>query len=65
MPKENDANNMKKRKTAPGEKFDIYKCDYAWVDEEDDKREMRLAYECMKEDGGFPDLTAYCLKRLK
>ena len=44
------------RKTKPGESFDIYKCDYPWVDACDDKREMRLAYECMKEDGGFPDL---------
>lgn len=26
---------------------------------------MRLAYECVKEDGGFPDLTATCLKKLK
>lgn len=26
---------------------------------------MRLAYEAMKEDGGFPDLTHACLKRLK
>lgn len=30
-----------------------------------DKREMRLAYECMRDDGGFPDLTHYCLKKLK
>ena len=53
------------RKTKQGEKFDIYKCDYPWVDAQTDKREMRLAYECMKEDGGFPDLTDYCLKKLK
>jgi hypothetical protein len=53
------------RKTKPGEKFDIYKCDYPWVDAQTDKREMRLAYECMKEDGGFPDLTDYCLKKLR
>lgn len=26
---------------------------------------MRLAYECVKEDGGFPDLANYCLKKLK
>jgi tetratricopeptide (TPR) repeat protein len=26
---------------------------------------MRLAYEALKLDGGFPDLTNYCLKRLK
>ena len=64
-PPANDANNFKKSKTKPGEKFDIYKVDYAWVDEEDDKREMKLAYDAMKEDGGFPDLTAYCLKKLK
>lgn len=24
-----------------------------------------MAYECMKEDGGFPDLTNYCLKKLR
>lgn len=26
---------------------------------------MRLAYECIRDDGGFPDLTNYCLKKLK
>jgi hypothetical protein len=52
-------------KTKPGQKFDIYKCDYPWVDACTDKREMRLAYECMRDDGGFPDLTNYCLKKLK
>jgi hypothetical protein len=31
--------------------------DYPWVEKCNDKREMRLAYEAMKEDGGFPDLT--------
>ena len=53
------------KKTKPGEKFDIYKCDYPWIDAQNDKRELRLAYECLKEDGGFPDLMLYCLKKLK
>lgn len=44
-------------KTKKGEKFDIFKVDYPWVEKCNDKREMRLAYEAMKEDGGFPDLT--------
>lgn len=52
-------------KTKKGEKFDIYKVDYPWIDACTDKREIRLAYECVKEDGGFPDLANYCLKRLK
>jgi len=26
---------------------------------------MRLAYECMKDEGGFPGLSNYCLKKLK
>jgi hypothetical protein len=53
------------RLTKKGEKFDIFKVDYPWVEKTTDKREMRLAYEAMKEDGGFPDLTHACLKRLK
>ena len=61
-----DGTNMvSQSKTKSGQTFDIYKCDYPWVDKCDDKREMRLAYECMKADGGFPDLTNYCLKKLK
>lgn len=52
-------------KTKKGEKFDIYKVDYPWVEKCADKREMRLAYEAMKEDGGFPDLTRACLLKLK
>ena len=44
-------------KTKKGEKFDIFKVDYPWVEKCQDKREMRLAYEAMLEDGGFPDLT--------
>ncbi len=52
-------------KTRKGEKFDLLKVDYAWVDRCDDKRELRLAYEALEEDSGFPDLTAHCLKKLK
>ena len=52
-------------KTKKGEKFDIYKVDYPWIEACTDKREMRLAYECVKEDGGFPDLTLACQKKLK
>ena len=46
-------------------KFDIYKVDYAWVDKETSKKELKAAWNCLKEDGGFPDLQAYVLKRLK
>ena len=46
-------------------KFDIYKIDYAWIDKETSKKELRGAYNCLKDDGGFPDLQAYCLKKLK
>jgi len=52
-------------KTKKGEKFDIFRVDYPWVEKCADKREMRLAYEAMKEDGGFPDLTRACLLKLK
>lgn len=52
-------------KTKKGEKFDIFKVDYPWVEKCTDKREMRLAYEAIKEDGGFPDLARACLQRLK
>jgi len=43
-------------KTRSGEKFDIMKVDYQWVDGCEDKRELRLAYEALVEDNGFPDL---------
>lgn len=56
---------MDVHKTRKGEKFDIYRVDYAWVDRTDDKRELRLAYEALLEDSGFPDLTTYVLKKLK
>ena len=46
-------------------KFDIYKIDWKWVDNQTSKKELRGAYNCLKEDGGFPDLMAYTLKRLK
>ena len=26
---------------------------------------MRAAFECLREDGGFPDLMNHCLKKLK
>ena len=52
-------------KTKRGDKFDIYKVDYPWVEKCSDKREIRLAYEAMKADGGFPDLTRACLLKLK
>lgn len=52
-------------KTKHGEAFDIYKVDYPWVDNQTDKRELRLAYEALKQDAGFPDLSQYVLKRLK
>ena len=46
-------------------KFDIYKIDYAWIDKETSKKELRGAYNCLKDDGGFPDLQKYCLAKLK
>lgn len=45
--------------------YDIYKVDYKWVDNETSKKELRLAFEALKEDGGFPDLQKYVLKKLK
>lgn len=45
--------------------YDINKVDYKWVDKETNKKELRLAYEALKEDAGFPDLTRYVLKKLK
>ena len=54
-----------KYKTKPGEKFDIYKVDYPWIDGCDDKRECRLAWQALTEDGGFPDLANYCKAKLK
>ena len=46
-------------------KFDIFKIDYKWVDNENSKKELKGAYNCLKDDGGFPDLQAYVLKKLK
>ena len=52
-------------KTRSGEKFDLMKVDYQWVDACDDKRELRLAYESLVEDSGFPDLTKHAMLKLK
>jgi hypothetical protein len=41
------------------------KVDYQWVDMMNDKRELRLAYEALVEDRGFPDLIKYCCDKLK
>ncbi len=60
-----DAQPPSSGKTPKGQKFDIFKVDYPWIEACTDKREMRLAYESLKEDAGFPDLTATCLKKLK
>jgi len=46
-------------------KFDIYRVDYGWVDKTENKKELKLAYEALKEDAGFPDLIKYTLKKLK
>jgi len=43
-------------KTRSGDKFDLMKVDYQWVDQCEDKRELKLAYEALIEDNGFPDL---------
>ena len=61
----NQPPTMASDKTRKGERFDLLKVDYQWVDRCDDKRELRLAYESLVEDAGFPDLTAHCLAKLK
>ena len=45
--------------------FDLYKVDYNWVAKETSKRELKGAYNALKEDGGFPDLLMAVTKRLK
>ena len=51
--------------TATGEKFDIYKVDYTWIEKQNNKRELRLAYETIKEDGGYPELLRAVREKLK
>lgn len=51
--------------TRAGEKFDIYKVDYRWIELQNDKRELRLAYEAVKADGGFPDLLLAVREKLR
>lgn len=51
--------------TTPGEKFDIYKVDYRWIELQTNKRELKLAYDAVKEDGGFPDLLKAIREKLR
>jgi tetratricopeptide (TPR) repeat protein len=37
-------------------KFDINKIDYGWIEKTSSLKELRLAYEELEYDGGFPDL---------
>ena len=46
-------------------KYDLYKVDYPWVDKQTSKKELKAAYFALQEDGGFPDLMRYTLKKLK
>ena len=69
--RENEAYNRPAENAPSGDprdrkpKYDLYKVDYKWVDNQKDKRELRAAYQALKEDGGFPDLMNHTLKRLK
>ena len=45
--------------------FDLYKVDFAWVEKETNRRELRGAYQALKEDNGFPDLLKAVEKKLK
>ena len=45
--------------------FDLYKVDYKWVEKETSRRELKGAYHALVEDGGFPDLLAAVVKKLK
>lgn len=45
--------------------YDLYKVDYPWVDKQTSKKELKMAYFALKEDGGFPDLMRHTLKKLK
>ena len=46
-------------------KFDLFKVDFAWVEKETNRRELRGAYQALKEDNGFPDLLKAVTKKLK
>ena len=45
--------------------FDLYKVDYKWIEKETNRKELRGAYNALKEDRGFPDLLAAVTKKLK
>ena len=65
QPTQGDSANFKGDPRDRKHKFDIYKIDYGWIQKETSKKELRGAYQCLKDDGGFPDLQDCCLKRLK
>jgi hypothetical protein len=44
---------------------DLYKIDYDWVDQQESKRELRLALAALRKDGYFTDLMKHVEKRLK
>jgi hypothetical protein len=39
--------------------------DYNWINAQTNKRELRLAYDAIKTDGGFPDLLKCIRDRLR
>jgi len=45
--------------------YDLYKVDYKWVTNQTDRKELRLAYFALREDGGFQHLMKHTLDRLK
>ena len=45
--------------------YDLYKVDYAWVEKQTSKKELKLAYKALDDDKGYPDLQAAVKKKLK
>lgn len=50
---------------APKPKYDIGRVDFEFVEKCEDKKELLLAYEGLKEDGGFRDLERAVENKLK
>ena len=62
---DNFSSEINLRPTSKGDKFDIYKVDYNWINTQTNKRELRLAFDSIKTDGGFPDLLKCIRDRLR
>lgn len=45
-------------------KFDLNKIDYTWIEKTSNLKELRLAYEELELDGGFPDLLKTLRNRI-